>query len=212
MTLPRSTYRLQLQAQFDFDAAAQVAEYLRDLGVSHIYCSPILQAAPGSTHGYDVVDCHQVNRELGGEPARQRFLNKLRQCGLGHVLDIVPNHMAITGSLNSWWWDTLENGTFSRYAPYFDIEWNAPEERLRNKILLPILEDHSGRVIEAGKLTLRAEGRQFYTPLLTTTRFPSPPNPLRSFLRVALQLREFGVGFSRGCACSSSAHHRADHR
>jgi (1->4)-alpha-D-glucan 1-alpha-D-glucosylmutase len=159
MTLPRSTYRLQLQAQFDLDAAAQVAEYLRDLGVSHIYCSPILQAAPGSTHGYDVVDCHQVNRELGGEPARQRFLNRLRQCGLGHVLDIVPNHMAITGSLNSWWWDTLENGTFSRYAPYFDIEWNAPEERLRNKILLPILEDHSGRVIEAGNLTLeRREG------------------------------------------------------
>src|SRR5580704_1611632 len=181
MTLPRSTYRLQLQAQFDFDAAAQIAEYLRELGVSHIYCSPILRAAPGSTHGYDVVDCHRVNEELGGEPGRQRFWDKLRQCGLGQVLDIVPNHMAITGSLNSWWWDTLENGTFSRYAPYFDIEWNAPEERLRNKILLPILEDHSGRVVEAGKLTLKREEGSFILHYYDHT-FPVAPESVAELL------------------------------
>jgi (1->4)-alpha-D-glucan 1-alpha-D-glucosylmutase len=184
MTLPRSTYRLQLQAQFDFDAAAQIAEYLRDLGVSHIYCSPILQAAPGSTHGYDVVDCHRVNQELGGEPGRQRFLSKLRQCGLGQVLDIVPNHMAITGSSNSWWWDTLENGTFSRYAPYFDIEWNAPEERLRNKILLPVLEDHSGRVIEAGKLTLERREGSFILRYYDHT-FPVAPESVAELLESA---------------------------
>jgi len=159
VSVPRSTYRLQLQAALGFDEAAGIAGYLRDLGISHLYYSPWLQATPGSTHGYDVVDYHCVNDELGGEAGRQRLLRQVRECGLGQVLDIVPNHMAITGGHNAWWWDTLENGTSSRYAPYFDIEWNAPEERLRNKILLPVLEDHSGLVIEAGKLVLdRREG------------------------------------------------------
>ncbi len=158
---PRSTYRLQLHAGFNFDDAAAVADYLRDLGVSHVYCSPYLQASNGSLHGYDVVDCHQVNNELGGEHGRTRFNSRLKELGLGQVLDIVPNHMAITGNQNAWWWDTLENGPASRYAPYFDIEWNAPEERLRNKILLPVLEDHSGRVIEAKKLKLERNGGSF---------------------------------------------------
>src|SRR6516165_9890725 len=106
----RSTYRLQLHAGFDFDDAARVAPYLRDLGISHVYCSPCLQAAPGSTHGYDVVDYHRVSEELGGEAARERFCRRLEECGLGQVLDIVPNHMAIAGHHNAWWWDTLENG------------------------------------------------------------------------------------------------------
>jgi hypothetical protein len=156
-----ATYRLQLHEGFDFDAACGVLEYLRDLGITHIYCSPVLQAAPGSKHGYDVVDYHRVSEELGGEQARARFLRKLEETGLGQVLDIVPNHMAITGSRNAWWWDTLENGTLSRYAPYFDIEWNTPEERLRNKILPPVLDDHSGRVIGAGKLKLERCGGGF---------------------------------------------------
>src|SRR5579883_1115531 len=157
----RATYRLQLHKEFDFAAACGVLDYLRDLGISHVYSSPVLQTAPGSKHGYDVVDYHHVNEELGGEQARKGFVRKLEETGLGQVLDIVPNHMAITGSRNAWWWDTLENGTLSRYAPYFDIEWNAPEERLRNKILLPVLEDHSGRVIEAGKLKLERCGGGF---------------------------------------------------
>ena len=137
-----------------------MADYLRDLGVSHAYCSPCLQAVPGSMHGYDAVDLQRVNTELGGEEARVRFLGRLRECGLGQVLDIVPNHMAI-GRHNPWWWDTLENGPLSRYAPYFDIEWNAPEERLRNKILLPLLDDHIGRVLAAGELTLERQGGSF---------------------------------------------------
>ncbi|HEY7338104.1 MAG TPA: malto-oligosyltrehalose synthase, partial [Bryobacteraceae bacterium] len=179
---PRSTYRLQLHAEFNFDAACGILDYLRDLGISHIYCSPVLQAAPGSRHGYDVVDYHRVNDELGGEQARARFLNKLREMGLGQVLDIVPNHMAITGSRNAWWWDTLENGTFSRYAPYFDIEWNAPEERLRNKILLPVLEDHSGRVIEAGKLKLERCGGGFVLRYYEHT-FPVAPESVAELLQ-----------------------------
>ena len=155
MLLRLATYRLQLRPDFDFEAASGVVDYLRELGISHVYCSPYLQSAPGSTHGYDTVDYHQVSQELGGEEGRKKLVQKLAEAGLGQVLDIVPNHMAITGHYNQWWWDTLENGQASRYAPYFDIDWNAPEERLRNKVLLPILEDHSGRVIEAGKLTLQ---------------------------------------------------------
>lgn len=103
-------------------------------------------------HGYDVVDYNRVNCELGGEEALARFSKRLKEYGLGHVLDIVPNHMAITGHYNVWWWDVLENGAASRYAPYFDIEWNAPEERLRNKILLPVLGDHYGRILSTGEM------------------------------------------------------------
>jgi (1->4)-alpha-D-glucan 1-alpha-D-glucosylmutase len=181
MIVPRSTYRLQLQAAFGFDQAAGIVEYLRDLGVSHLYYSPWLQATPGSTHGYDVVDYHCVNDELGGEAGRQRLLRKVRECGLGQVLDIVPNHMAITGGHNAWWWDTLENGTSSRYAPYFDIEWNAPEERLRNKILLPVLENHSGLIIEAGKLVLeRREGSFLFR--VHDQAFPVAPESMADML------------------------------
>jgi len=151
---PQSTYRLQLHAGFGFDAASEIVDYLRDLGISHVYCSPYFQAAPGSTHGYDVVDYNRVNCELGGEEALARFSKKLQDSGLGQVLDIVPNHMAITGQHNKWWWDVLESGAASRYAPYFDIEWNPPEERLRNKILLPVLSDHYGRVLSSGDLRL----------------------------------------------------------
>jgi (1->4)-alpha-D-glucan 1-alpha-D-glucosylmutase len=173
---------LQLQAAAGFDQAAGIVEYLRDLGVSHVYCSPWLQAAPGSTHGYDVVDYQRVNEELGGEPGRQRLLAKTREYGLGQVLDIVPNHMAIAGTRNAWWWDTLENGTSSRYAPYFDIEWNAPEERLRNKILLPILEDHSGRVIEAGHLSVERSDGNFLFRFHDQT-FPVAPESMAGILR-----------------------------
>src|SRR5437588_6517358 len=117
MTTPLATYRVQLHAGFGFDDVAAIAPYLSQLGVSHVYCSPYLQAAPGSTHGYDIVDYHRVGAELGGEEGRARFCSKLQKIGLGQVLDIVPNHMAIIGDHNAWWWDTLENGAASRYAP-----------------------------------------------------------------------------------------------
>jgi (1->4)-alpha-D-glucan 1-alpha-D-glucosylmutase len=161
MSVPSSTYRIQLQAGFNFKDAGAVAGYLRDLGISHIYCSPYLQAAAGSTHGYDVVSFSRVSDEIGGETGRREFCERLGEAGLGQVLDIVPNHMAI-GSGNAWWWDALENGAASRYAPYFDIDWNAPEERLRNKILLPLLGDHYGRVLAAGGLKLERSGAGFH--------------------------------------------------
>ncbi len=157
----RATYRVQIRPSFDLDAASEVAPYLERLGVSHLYSSPILQAAPGSEHGYDVVDPHRVNGELGGEIAHQRFSRRLGRHHLGQIIDIVPNHMAITGPENPWWWDVLENGPASRYAPYFDVDWDPPESYLRNTVLLPILADHYGRVLEAGELRLERDGGSF---------------------------------------------------
>ena len=155
-----ATYRLQLHAGFGFDDATEVCGYLKSLGISHVYCSPYLQAAPGSTHGYDVVNPGRVNDELGGAAAHARFLDRLKETGLGQVLDIVPNHMAI-GRGNAWWWDVLENGPASAYASYFDVGWQSPEEKLRNKILAPVLGDHYGRILSAGKIRLQREAGGF---------------------------------------------------
>ncbi len=157
----RATYRLQLRADFGLDAAAGLADYLAQLGVSHMYSSPVLQAAPGSTHGYDVVDPHRVNVELGGEPAYERLCAALQEQGLGQILDIVPNHMAISGRENGWWWDVLENGPSSRYARYFDVDWDPPEAKLRNTVLMPILGEHYGRVLESSQIQLVRDGGTF---------------------------------------------------
>lgn len=180
----RCTYRLQLHAGFGFDDAAAVADYLATLGISHLYSSPYLQAAPGSTHGYDVVDHHRVNVELGGPDAHRRFCEALGRHDLGQVLDVVPNHMAISGPENKWWWDVLENGPSSLYAGYFDVEWDLPEERLRNKVLLPVLGDHYGRVLEAGELRLAHEDGRF-TIHYYEHEFPVSPRSLDELLRTA---------------------------
>lgn len=160
--IPTATYRLQMHAGFGFDAAAEIADYLVQLGISHVYCSPYLQAAPGSQHGYDIVDYHTVNEELGGSEAHDRFCMRLGQCHLGQVLDIVPNHMAISGRRNRYWWDVLENGPGSRYAPYFDIDWSSQEEKLRNKLLVPILGDHYGHVLNRREIQIRRNGGEFF--------------------------------------------------
>ena len=160
--IPLGTYRLQLHADFGFDDAAAIADYLNQLGISHVYCSPYLQAAPGSKHGYDVVDQHKVNEELGGAEAHRRFSERLGECRLGQVLDVVPNHMAISGRRNRYWWDVLENGPSSRYATFFDIDWNPHEEKLRNKLLVPILGDHYGRVIGRKEVSIHRNGGDFF--------------------------------------------------
>ena len=184
--IPSATYRLQLHADFGFDAAAGIADYLRDLGVSHVYCSPYLQAAPGSMHGYDVVDHHRVNEELGGSEAHDRFSKHLGRYGLGQVLDIVPNHMAISGRRNRLWWDVLENGPSSRYAPYFDITWKPRDEKLRNKLLIPVLADHYGRVLEHGDLQLKRNGGEFVVQYFDNN-WPVSPRSLVSLLACAAQ-------------------------
>ncbi|MFN2505036.1 MAG: malto-oligosyltrehalose synthase [Acidimicrobiales bacterium] len=158
---PLATYRLQLHAGFGFDDVAALAPYLAELGVSHVYCSPYLQARPGSTHGYDVVDHRRLNEELGGEEGYRRMVTALSGSGLSHVVDIVPNHMAIAGRNNAWWWDVLENGPSSRWAAAFDIDWKSTDERISQRVLMPVLGDHYGRVLEAGDLRLEREGGSF---------------------------------------------------
>jgi (1->4)-alpha-D-glucan 1-alpha-D-glucosylmutase len=160
-TPPLATYRLQLHPGFDFDRAAEVADYLAELGVSHAYLSPVLQAAPGSTHGYDVVDHSRPSEALGGEEGHARLCAALGEAGLGQVLDIVPNHMAIGGPENRWWWDVLENGPSSLWAGHFDVTWDPPEEKLRNTVLIPILGDHYGRVLDRGEVRLVHERGEF---------------------------------------------------
>lgn len=158
--IPGSCYRLQLHSDFTFDNAAAIADYLKELGISHIYCSPYLQAAKGSRHGYDVVDQQRVNAELGGEEGHARFCAALSELGMGQVLDIVPNHMA-TGPENRYWWDVLENGRSSRFAVWFDIDWSSPEVKLQNKVLIPVLGGQYGQVLSAGQLVIGYEGESF---------------------------------------------------
>jgi (1->4)-alpha-D-glucan 1-alpha-D-glucosylmutase len=155
---PRCTYRLQLSKDFTFEAAESQTRYLASLGISHVYCSPLLQAAAGSSHGYDVVDPHRINVELGGEPGFRRFTSVLAEHGLKLLMDIVPNHMAAAGRSNPWWWDLLLHGQSSPYAGYFDIDWEPPMSHLRGKVLLGVLSDRYGHEIEAGLLTLDREG------------------------------------------------------
>jgi (1->4)-alpha-D-glucan 1-alpha-D-glucosylmutase len=156
-----ATYRIQLHAGFSFDDAAAITGYLAALGVSHLYCSPVLQAAAGSTHGYDVVDHGRLNGELGGPAGYRRLAQARAEAGLGLVLDIVPNHMALAGRANAWWWDVLENGPSSRYAGHFDIDWDPPERKLTATVLMPVLGDQYGRVLEAGELVLTRDGGSF---------------------------------------------------
>jgi (1->4)-alpha-D-glucan 1-alpha-D-glucosylmutase len=180
LRIPSSTYRLQLHKDFTFDDAAGIADYLRALGVSHVYCSPYLQAAPGSMHGYDVVSHQRVNEELGGAEGHERFCRKLGEAKLGQVLDIVPNHMSL-GKENRYWWDVLENGTSSRYASFFDIDWQPQEERLRDKVLVPILGDQYGKVLQAGGIKVARRGNKFQVECSGET-LPASPNSLAGIL------------------------------
>jgi (1->4)-alpha-D-glucan 1-alpha-D-glucosylmutase len=182
-----STYRVQLGPDLDLKAAAELVPYLRRLGVSHVYTSPVLQAAPGSTHGYDVVDHSAVSAELGGEEAHARLVETLREAGMGMVLDLVPNHMASAGRHNRWWWDVLENGHSSRHAHAFDIAWDPPERRLRNTILMPVLGDHYGRVLERGELKLDRDGGQVLVRYFEH-EFPLAVDSLDGILRAAAAL------------------------
>ncbi len=173
-----------MHAGFDFDDAAGVADYLSALGVSHAYCSPYLQAAPGSTHGYDVIDHDRPNEELGGSRGHERFVEALASNGLGQVLDIVPNHMAIGTAGNVWWADVLENGPSSQYAGYFDVEWAPPEARLRNTVLIPVLGDHYGRLLEAGELIVKRVGPSFEV-CYADHRYPLDPRSVGALVRTA---------------------------
>ena len=161
-TLPLATYRLQLNRDFGFLRAAEFLPYLKSLGITHVYASPYLRARPGSPHGYDIIDHGAINPELGSREDYEVFLEALRRHGMYQILDMVPNHMGV-GSDNSWWMDVLENGPFSNYSDFFDISWEPLKEELRKKVLLPVLGDRYGSVLEEGQLqlTFDAEAGRF---------------------------------------------------
>jgi (1->4)-alpha-D-glucan 1-alpha-D-glucosylmutase len=145
---PAATYRLQFNQSFTFQQAAEIVDYLDDLGISDLYASPFLMARPGSLHGYDVTDHSRFNPEVGDEQSFLKLSENLRQRGMGLVVDVVPNHMCISHPSNRWWWDVLENGPSSPFARVFDIEWHPPKAELANKVLLPMLGDQYGRALE----------------------------------------------------------------
>jgi len=152
--IPISTYRLQFNAQFTFRDARAIVEYLDCLGISDCYASSYLKAVPGSTHGYDVADPTRLNPEIGTEDEYSAWIAALKTRGMGHILDLVPNHMGIAKSANPWWFDVLENGPSSRYARFFDIEWHPVKDELADKVLIPILGDQYGTVLEQQQLEL----------------------------------------------------------
>ncbi|NTW98121.1 MAG: malto-oligosyltrehalose synthase, partial [Oscillochloris sp.] len=151
---PRATYRLQFHAGFTFADAERIVAYLDDLGVSHAYASPLLTPRAGSTHGYDITDHGALSPDLGGEEGFERLSAALRARRMGLILDVVPNHMGIGDMRNGWWFDVLENGAGSIYAHYFDIDWEPVPRQLSGKVLLPVLGDQYGEVLERGELQL----------------------------------------------------------
>lgn len=154
---PVATYRLQFHAGFRFADAAAVVPYLAELGITDCYCSPYLKANPGSPHGYDICEHGTLNPELGDDADFNAFCAALQAHGLGHIVDFVPNHMAADPRSNPWWRDVLENGPSSPFADFFDIDWEPAKPELKGKVLLPVLGDQYGRVLERGELQLRCE-------------------------------------------------------
>jgi (1->4)-alpha-D-glucan 1-alpha-D-glucosylmutase len=152
--IPRATYRLQLHSGFTFADAVRVVPYLARLGISHLYCSPVLRARAGSTHGYDIIDHGAINPELGGRAGLEQLVATVRAHRMGLVIDVVPNHMGIMGADNAWWLDVLEHGPAARHARFFDIDWHPLDAAMANRVLVPVLGDHYGLVLERGELKL----------------------------------------------------------
>ena len=178
----RAAYRLQLRPGFDFESAADLLDYLADLGVSHVYCSPIAEA--GSDHGYDVVDPTRIRDELGGRDGFDALVGAARERGLGMLLDVVPNHMATggSGSGNRWWWDVLEHGRTSPHSEVFDIVW---AEALDGRLLVPILDDHLRHVLDDGRLKIERTTEHTLHLCYSEHRFPLRPRSTTPFLRRA---------------------------
>jgi isoamylase len=177
-----STYRLQFNSGFTFAQARDIVDYLADLGITDLYASPILQAGRGSSHGYDVVDYTRVNDELGGEPGLDALSAKLAERGLGLLADWVPNHMGIPAGENKLWDDVLENGPSSLYAEFFDIDWSPSREDLRDRVLLPILGDQYGEVLERGELQVVWEEDCCFKLAYWERRLPLGPKTLLPLL------------------------------
>src|SRR5262249_54057345 len=152
--VPDATYRLQLNRDFTFRDAGAIVPYLHELGVSDIYASPYFRARAESTHGYDIADHNSLNPAIGSEQEYAALVGALRERDMGQVLDFVPNHMGMGEPPNAWWMAVLETGPASLYADFFDIDWRSLKPELRDAVLLPILGDQYGVVLENGELKL----------------------------------------------------------
>lgn len=193
LTIPRATYRMQFHAKFGFREAAAAVPYLHDLGISHVYASPFFLATRGSMHGYDVTDYTRLNPELGTTEDFEFYVQTLKANGMSQLADFVPNHMGIADDGNRWWLDVLENGPSSRYAGFFDIEWNSSKEELKNKVLLPILEDQYGRVLEAGLFKVTFENGSFWLNY-HERRLPLAPRSTRTIIAGSIRRLSKGGG------------------
>lgn len=183
MRTPRCTYRFQLHAGFTFDDLASLLPYLRTLGISDCYCSPIFRPSPGSRHGYDVCDYRLVNPELGGDEALSRLAEHLGEHDMGLVLDFVPNHMGIDGPFNHWWRNVLEYGLNSAYASFFDIHWKDHHAPDKSRVFAPLLPEHYGVLLEQGKLRLVYDAGELAL-VHDQTRFPLRPETYTEILRL----------------------------
>jgi len=186
LRIPVSTYRLQFNSHFRFNDAREIVHYLCSLGISDIYASPYFKASAGSLHGYDILDQNSLNPEIGSEEEYDALVGELKRRDMGQILDIVPNHMCIEGEGNAFWMDVLENGPSSTYASFFDINWRPVKQELENKILIPILGDQYGTVLENGELRLNfAEGSFFIS--YCDHKLPIIPQSYSSILTLGIE-------------------------
>jgi len=197
--IPAATYRLQFNKSFTFDDATAIVDYLDRLGISHCYASSYFKAVPGSTHGYDVADPTQLNPEIGDRERYDRWVAALRAHRMGHIIDLVPNHMGIAQSCNPWWQDVLENGPSSQFASFFDIDWHPLKQELTDKVLLPILGGSYGAVLERQEITLQYVNGAFTAHYFNTV-LPIAPGTYERILALdaGTLLAEIGEGSDEG--------------
>ena len=186
--IPIATYRVQLTANFDFDAAASIVPYLKALGITHLYASPFMKARKGSSHGYDIVDHTRINPELGGDAGFERLSRALKQHDLGLILDFVPNHVGVHFADNPWWLDVLEWGPASPHAVSFDIDWDILPYRARGGVLLPIIGSSYGEALKKGEIELRYDaGEGSFSAWYFEHRLPIAPERYSEILRTSIK-------------------------
>lgn len=188
--IPLSTYRLQFNRHFKFRDAVGIIPYLKELGISHCYSSPILWAKTGSLHGYDIIDHSKINPEIGSQEDFDELSNIISKNDMGLILDIVPNHMGI-GNENKWWIDVLENGQASEYAIFFDIDWNPLKKELSGKVLVPVLGNHYGNILSNGEFKLNFDRKKGCFKLLYCEHeFPINPSSYPLILEHRIEILE----------------------
>ncbi len=184
--IPSASYRVQFNKDFTFKDATARVPYWKQLGISHVYASPFFRARPESMHGYDICDHNALNPSIGTDAEFQAFVRALHEHGIGQILDTVPNHMGIGETSNQYWMDVLENGPSSPYASFFDIDWEPLKPEMGNQVLLPILGDQYGRVLENQELKLSFEGGAFRLSYWETV-LPVAPRTYTPVLEVVLE-------------------------